>query len=104
VSSPASIPATISATAPSTSAVASSALHTVCLPCFPSGNFPLLCDAAWDEMFEAFIDFAKRQGLSIDRHERPMLFKDRRTKAVWSAWKTQWTALRIEMLSAKENP
>jgi hypothetical protein len=46
-------------------------------------------------MFDAFIAYAKKEGLDVSRHERPMLFKDKTTKVVWNDWKEQWTAIRI---------
>jgi hypothetical protein len=77
------------------SATLSTPLTKVVYPCYPSRHFPRHCDEAWDEMFDAFIAYAKKEGLDVSRHERPMLFKDKTTKVVWNDWKEQWTAIRI---------
>jgi hypothetical protein len=66
---------------------------TTPLPCQPSGEHPPLSEAAWDEMYDAFVAYAKQEGLELARYERPSLFKDKGTRAIWEQWKSEWTAL-----------
>ena len=72
------------------------------LPRGPSGRFALHSEESWDEMYDAFIAYAQEHQLDTAHHERPRIFKDAQTKAIWTEWKRQWTLLIFEKLEKKE--